>query len=297
MQVTFVFMQGKYALNSDDLVLISTLSKCGRLGDAATLLGVDHSTLFRKLEAIESRLGMPLFFRVRGWYRPTPSGQACAVAATKWTSQVADLVRGLTQEQSAEAGRLRITTTEDVATHWLPKCLTLLRSKYPHLVVDVHVDDKKWDLGSTDFDVAIRPTRTPPEGWVGVQVGKIEMAVYGDRLWRERVSGDGAFDWLAREVDSGPVADHVWMSQTVRMAHIAARFSTASSLLAAVRAGLGVALLPRFVAESSDLVRIDDIHVSNKDAARLWLLCHPGLRRDERVRTLFSVAREIARLP
>jgi DNA-binding transcriptional LysR family regulator len=294
MQIEFAFMQAINVLSSDDLLMISAISKSGHLGEAAKRLGVDHSTLFRRLEAMESRLGLALFFRVRGRYQSTPSGQACVVAASQWTSQVVDLVRGLDSEQMRAQSRLRITTTEDVANYWLPKCLVALRSKHRRLVFEVHVDDKNWDLASAEFDIAIRPTRTPPEGWVGVQVGKIEMAVYGNRRWLETAPSDRA--WLNRELGTGALADHTWMSQSVKPESVVAYFNSASALLAGLKAGLGVALLPCFVGIESGVEKIGNIPINNKGAARLWLLCHPALRRDQRVRSLFSTAREVARL-
>ena len=160
----------------------------------------------------------------------------------------------------------------------------------------MHVDEKNWDLGVADFDIVIRPTRNPPEGWVGLQVGLVAMAVYGTRLWCERAACGQSLEWLTRAIGTGSVSDHAWISQFVEPASVVARFGTASSLLEAARAGLGVALLPRFVGEKSGLFVIDELKVVKKEFARLWLLCHPALRRDQRVRSLFSVARKIGRL-
>src|SRR5208282_5793760 len=102
--------------NWNDLRLVLAIARGGRLRRAARDLGVDHSTAFRRLQAIESHLGTPLFERLPdGLYEPTPTGARMAAAAERMEDEALALDRDIAGHDHRLTGRLRITSSETLA--------------------------------------------------------------------------------------------------------------------------------------------------------------------------------------
>jgi DNA-binding transcriptional LysR family regulator len=296
--MAFAFSQILIMLNSEELLLIHTISLHRRLDLAARALRLSHSTLFRKLLALENRLGGELFIKAKGEYRATALAQICSQSAQAWLQQQQALTQTLQAHLLGKQNRLRITTTEDVAMFWLPQCLDRLLQNYAELSVDIWVDEREWDLATADADVAIRPTRRPPGGWVGLDLGTLEMAVYGNaaiaKQWRTPSKRE-SLAWITRQPESGPKADRDWIDANVSEHAQIARMNRASAMVEAVRFGLGAALLPCFVGDGMHLERLQAVRLGT-EPAKLWLLTHPDLRRDARVRSLFAAARAMGKL-
>jgi DNA-binding transcriptional LysR family regulator len=278
-------------LNSEELLLIHAISTHRRLDLAARALGASHSTLFRKLLVLENRIGGALFVKAKGEYRATVLGQVCCQSAQTWLQQQQLLDNALQSHLQGRQQRLRITTTEDVAMFWLPRCIERLKQTHGDLTVDVWVDERELDLASAEADVAIRPTRRPPEGWVGLDLGALEMAVYGNasiaKRWHAQ-SPREPMTWITRHPESGAAADRNWTDANAHTPSV--RFNRASAFFEAARVGLGAALLPCFVGDAMLLTCLEEVRLG-KEPAKLWLLTHPDRRRDTRVRALFAAAR------
>jgi DNA-binding transcriptional LysR family regulator len=291
-------------VTSDELILLAAVASTQRLPAAAGQLRIDHSTLYRRLAAVERRLNVALFERDRGLYTPTAAGRVLLEAAAHWQSRQAELSAALAAVIAGPAALLRVTTTEDVAMTLLPACLQVLHEDAPHCRVDVLVDDRPLDLARSDADMAIRPTRDPPPGWVGVNLGRIEMATYnpaGGRGLQRQAAGElaAARQWVMRSAPSSPPADLAWMQAHVPAQQVVATFNRFSSLLAAAEAGMGAVLLPRFVGDRRPALVRDERSPGEspgKHASRLWLLCHPRLRKDSRIVAFFRAARVSMRL-
>jgi DNA-binding transcriptional LysR family regulator len=295
--MSFAFLPTPLMYSSEELLLVHTITQHQRLDLSARALGLSHSTLFRKLLTLESRLGGELFIKTKGEYRPTGLAQIFCQSAQTWQQQQQALTNSIQAYLLGKQTRLRITTTEDVAMFWLPPCLAQLRQKHPDLSVDIWIDEREWDLAKAEADVAIRPTRLPPEGWVGIELGTLDMAVYGNaeiaRLWQS--SNKQAVAWIARQPNSGPKADRDWIEANVPERAQIIRVNRVSALVEAVRKGLGAALLPCFVGEAMRLERLQVVKLG-ATPAKLWLLTHPDLRRDASVRALFAAAKAIGKL-
>jgi DNA-binding transcriptional LysR family regulator len=293
----FAFLPMPAMHSSEELLLVHTITQHQRLDLSARALGLSHSTLFRKLLMLEARLGGELFIKTKGEYRPTGLAQIFCQSAQAWLQQQQALTNSIQAYLLGKQTRLRITTTEDVAMFWLPLCLAQLRQKHPDLGVDIWIDEREWDLAKAEAEVAVRPTRRPPEGWVGIELGTLDMAVYSStataRLWES--SNKQAVVWIARQPDSGPKADRDWIEANLPERAQVIRVNRASALVEAVRKGLGVALLPCFVGETMQLQRLQAVKLG-ASPAKLWLLTHPDLRRDAGVRALFAAAKAIGKL-
>jgi DNA-binding transcriptional LysR family regulator len=275
-------------LSSDQIELVAAIARLGQLPAAAKELRRDHSTVFRQLKAIEKKLGTPLFDRIAGRYVPTAAGNEVAAFAAQWVAEIELLTRKIAAADK-QNGLLRVTTTEDVAMSLLPDLIGNLVTAFPDFRVECNADNRLLDLSRLEADVAIRPTRKPPEGLVGNDLGVFATAVYGRRT-RTRPRGLAHEAWLMRTDVSGPAADLEWMQRNVSPPRIVATFSNFSSLHAAVMAGVGLALLPCFIADREPLLERRSPPIKSLNA-HLWLLYQARLRRDPRVLLLAKTAK------
>src|SRR5438552_1107485 len=120
----------------EDLQLLATLGEAGSLTGAARRLGVDHSTAFRRLGALEQRLGVRLFERARDGYSPTPAGEAAIATALRILDDLDALERRLAGEDLRPSGVVRVTTT-DTLVEFLAGPLAAFREAHREIVVEV----------------------------------------------------------------------------------------------------------------------------------------------------------------
>src|SRR5690606_25569613 len=137
------------------------------LAGAAEALAVDPSTVFRRLNAVEGRLGTRLFERVSGGYRPTAAGERMVAAAERMEREAIEIDRDLTGRDTRLAGRLRVTSSETLAFRLLTRHLASFRAKHPGIGLELIVDNRLLSLSRREADVALRPTRPDQDDLIG----------------------------------------------------------------------------------------------------------------------------------
>lgn len=279
----------------DDLRYVLAVARDGSLSGAARALGVNHSTVFRRLGAIEKRLGVRLFERLPTGYVPTVAGEEVAGEAGQLEEQVQGLERRVIGRDLRLSGTIRLTTTEGLACRLLPPHLTAFRTEYPGIELELVVNNENLSLTKRDADVAIRSTNEPPEELVGRRVATIAYAIYAAREYLQDQAVDfSTSDWVGLDESLTGTTPGRWLKQ--RYPGIQPRYRVNSMLviMEAVRAGAGLAILPCLLGDSSDLVRVSGI--LPELATGLWLLTHPALRKSARIHAFLSfLAERIAR--
>lgn len=284
-------MQGFFGL--DDLRLLRAIGEVGSLSGAARQLGVDHSTAFRRLGALESRVGVRLFERARDGYTPTLAGEAALVSVDRILDDLVDLERRLAGEDLRPEGIVRITTADTLLALVAP-LLAELRRAHPGIRIELVVDNAFLTLTKRDADVALRPIAAPPNHLVGRRLAALATAAYAapgylahrppGRLLPEE-------DWIGFEDSLGHLLSADWLRRNVDGGRIVCRANSLLALREAARAGMGVAALPCYLADpDSDLRRIGG-PIAEMEVS-LWLLTHPDLRRVARVRTVIDFLAE-----
>lgn len=280
----------------DDLRLGLAIARAGSLNGAADLLAVNPSTVHRRLKAAESRLGVRLFDRAAGSYRPTAAGEAMVAAAGRIEDLVADLERGVIGADQALQGPIRITAPDTLCDGLLPAILGGFRAAHPGVTVELVSASRMFNLTKREADIAIRPGPRPTGTMVGRKIADIAFALYGTHDLAQKYP-EADLDHLVGcpIVDGDENFDQIEAIRQMRKSagdgHIALRCNQYSALQAAVRAGVGFSALPCFVGDSdASLVRIgrDLMPV----AAELWLLTHEDLRRTARIRAFMDYAAE-----
>ncbi len=283
----------------NELRLILAVQRAGGLTAAAKALGIDHSTAFRRLAALEARLGVRVFERLPGGtYQATAAGERMAAAAERMEDEVLALDRDIAGHDRRLCGRLRVTSSETLAHSRLTGHLAAFRQAHPGILVELAIDNRVLSLSRREADVALRPIR-PKEGdlW-GRKLADVAWTLYGtpacleasggpapeQRLadqpligWEEATAGILVADWLARRVPAGAFVY---------------RTSSLVNQFVAAQAGIGLALLPCYLGDGAPgLVRALPEPLPEL-AGELWIVTHADLKRTARVRAFFDLVGE-----
>ena len=280
----------------EDLRLLTALAEAGSLVGAARRIKVNHASAWRRLGALEERLGVRLFARGRTGYVPTPAGEEAVAAAGRMMRELGELERRLAGQDVRPTGVVRLTTTETLLDLVAP-AIAELRASHPGIVVEVVTADAFFTLTRRDADIALRPAAKAPEHLVARRLASIETAIYAAPHYLEGRSPVEplSLDWLGPDDSLAHLGSAQWIEDRVRTDRIVYRASSIPGLRAAARAGLGLAALPCYMGDTdADLVRV--LPPIPRMASALWLLTHPDLRHTARVRaTLDVIAAQLIR--
>lgn len=275
-----------------DMPFILSVCEAGSLAGAARMMDVNHSTVFRRIEAVEKRLGVRLFERQSHGYVMTPAGELFYERAIVLCDGMNRIELELGGKDLRLEGRLTVTTTDSLL-HVLTPLIAQFQDAHPDVELRILSDARPLDLSRRDADIALRPTLNPPEHWVGRKLSKVRCATYATAGYWEQAqalrSEERRWVMLDDDLDQSPMSKIT----TLKMAK-GARVTIVSTVMGvydAVRSGLGLAVLPVYLGdENRDLVRLDEPDPRN--IWDLWVLAHPDVRRSARVHAFFNYAKD-----
>lgn len=279
-------------LSWDDFRYVKAIADTRSLGGAAQSLGVNHSTVFRRLGQIEQHLGSRLFDRGRSGYTPTACGEDMIRLAERVADDVTAFERRVTGQDLRPSGELRITTNDMVLLHLLTGILVGFRRAYPEIMLDVVVSNTLLNLTKRDADVAVRATYRAPDDLSSLRIGSIAWAIYGPNAMADEpfdVLTDPRRHYWVGYADPIAVARATkWLrDHAVDERRMVYKTNTLLGLGEAVAGGVGLALLPCFIgAAMAGLTRLCPPMPELK--GELWLLTHPDLRNTARVRAFID---------
>jgi DNA-binding transcriptional LysR family regulator len=271
-----------------DLRTLLAIAREGSLAGAARRLRVNHSTVFRRLGAIEARLGTRLFERHGGSYATTAAGEDLLRTAERVEAEVEALERRLSGQDLRLTGSLRLTAPDDMAEVLVLPLLAKFRNAYPDITVELVIDNRMLNLTRREADIAVRPTLRPPETLAGRRVARLASAVYGAVGAAPSQAAEADQRWIAWEEGAGPPQMARWLADNADRHAIGYRSNSMLNQARAVRAGLGLAVLPCFLGDSDPRLRRVAAPLPELDT-ELWLLTHPDLQRTARIRALLDL--------
>jgi DNA-binding transcriptional LysR family regulator len=284
----------------DDFRLVKAIADAKGLPAAAERLGVNHSTVFRRLRQIEAALGVPLFERHRLGYVATSAGEEMVALADRLDEDITAFTRKVSGRELSPAGELRVTTNDTLLVHLLTPLFAAFLRQCPDMRLDVVLSNQPLNLSKRDADVAIRATDNPPETLVGRRAARIAWALYGratDFPEPRTIPIEHLFDrpWVSLSDDLAAMKAVRFVSEHISLERIVYRTNTVLGLGEAVESGIGIGHLPCFIADTRpSLVRLAE--PDPELSADLWLLTHPDLRHAPRVRVFLDfLAAEITK--
>ncbi|GAB4526087.1 MAG: LysR substrate-binding domain-containing protein [Haliangiales bacterium] len=265
----------------DDVRHFLALARAGSVRAAGAALDVSHSTVARRVDALEARLATRLFHRHSTGFVLTEAGHQMVPSAERIEHELAALERGLAGRDERLVGPVSITCTDHLIATIVLSGLAPLIADHPDIEVALTVDPRPFDLGRREADIAIRSQARGSQlpGWlVGQLAVPIVLASY------IAVAHQGSLDpeqdgtrprWLGyedRELQRTLIA-----SSSYPDLPIWGSFATLELALEAARAGLGLAVLPTYVGDPDPAMR----RLTKPDLthfADLWVVSHPDLR-------------------
>lgn len=290
-----------YDVAWDDFRLIKAIAEARSLPAAAEAIGINHSTVFRRLGQIETALGARLFERHRSGYVPTPPGEEMVALANRLDSDISGFTRRLAGREILPAGELRVTTNDSLLVELLTPLFAAFMRQCPDIRLDVLLGNQVLNLSKRDADVAIRATDSPPENLVGRRAARLNWALYGKAqdfpeggpLTQERLEQSR---WVSLSEQFAAFKVVQYVQRHIPAERIVYKLNTVLGLTEAVEAGVGIGFLPCFIADKRrELTRLDEPQAGY--AADLWLLTHPDMRHSPRVRLFLDfMGSELSRL-
>jgi DNA-binding transcriptional LysR family regulator len=288
----------QYILAAPDLELVLALVRAGTLAIAAERMRIDASTVFRSLQRIERGLGAALFLRSRAGYAPTELAQSLAEHAERIEATL-ESARSVAQSKPEQvSGSVRITTTDTVLHALVAPALKTLHSAHPLLNYDLHTGNEIASLTRRDADIAVRATKRPPPHLIGKNIGPIRVALFaakGSAVKRYADVEAGKAAWIAPDDALPEHPSVVWRKRNFPKLNPSYRVNSILTVAELVALGLGVGVLPLFLAKSNlHLKQLTE--VLDDCETELWLLTHPEARHLRRVSTVYGHLSQALRL-
>ncbi len=277
----------------DDVRHFLALARTGSVRAAGASLAVSHSTVARRVEGLETRLCVRLFDRNRDGYVLTEAGKHMLPAAERVEQELAGLERGLAGGDDRMAGLVSLTCCDAWVSGMLMPALARLCEAHPDLEVALSTDSRPLDLSKREADVALRVLAvgaSPPEHLIGRVLVPLTLCNYVAAQHVDRCSphAPGA-RWLS--FDDPKVSRHMIGTSSYPELEPWGSFSSIDAIVQAARAGLGLLMLPTYIGDPDpSLQRLEQPDL--RHVADLWLLCHPDLRDNARIRATRTCAAE-----
>jgi DNA-binding transcriptional LysR family regulator len=275
-------------LDWDDLRTVLAVARAQSLSGAARALGIGHSTVFRRINDIEERLGTRLFERVREGYLANAQGEVMAEAAQQMEVAALEAERQVLGADTRLQGVIRVASSELLSAGLLTRVLGAFLLQHPEIDVELIVANRHADLSRREADLALRATAEPPATLIGRELTRVDYAVYARRgayagcAELPALTGER---WVGLDDSLAHLQISQWMRSTYPQVRLALRSDSLAALIKAVAAGIGIAALPRFAAAQDDAVEQISAPLPGVSMP-VWLLSHPDSRGNARVRAL-----------
>lgn len=262
---------------------VIAVAESGSAVAAARKLGVNGTTVLRRISRFEADRGVRLFDRLQTGYTPTPQCEALLRTAREIQESVAIIDRDIAGQDVRFEGPLTVTTTDTFLEDILPDILMEFSSANPLIRLEVTVTNQRLSLTSRDADVAIRVSRKPPEHLVGQCVSAVSLAIYGAASLAAELAPEPTLEdlktcpWIGtgESMSGSPVA--AWMENHIPAPSI----NTFPSIRSCIQNG-AVGVLPCFLGDSNSKLTQLRPPIRDMETA-LWVLVHPDVRRSAKV--------------
>ena len=280
----------------DDYRFFAAVARIGSVRGAAERLGVNASTVTRRLDALEDRLGVMLFTRSQRGLRLTPEGAQVVTRVDAIGDALGDIEAELKGRDQRLEGRIRLAVPDVLAVHFLLEDLAPFLERYPGIDLELIPGYQNLDLNRAEADVAIRATADPPEGMVGRPLGRVALAAYGSKRYvadhavMVDLAGAAWIDWAQR----GEVMKRYEDMRERYFPGVRVQLCCDQVMMqhAALRAHLGLGILPCMLGDDDDtLLRLPQM--PPQVGPDLWLLMHPDLRGVKRVQEFCAFVVEV----
>jgi len=281
-------------MNWDDFRYVLAIYRKGTLSGAAESLGVNQTTVTRRLRSLQKEMGVQLFEKLHQGVSPTQAGEDMVKAAEDMEQKVFQIDENIVGKDRDLNGPLRVTFPEIIGGHW-QWAFHQFCKQYPKIELELSLTNQQKNLTQREADIAIRIGDSPPEHLVGRKVVCVKYALYASSELLKTLGNTLPYDqypWLAYDRKLGAKVTESWMFKHARKAKIICYVDTLQLLHEGIRAGMGIQFLPCIIGDSDPLLK--RLRPVEKEFGwDLWLLTHPNLRNIARVKAFIDFITKI----
>ena len=281
-------------LTWDDLHTFLAIARHGSLSAAARALGVQQSTMSRRLVALEARAGARLVQRTPGGFALTPTGEAVFANVERIEAEALAVERTVSGRDVRLEGVVRVTAVETLAVEVLSPALASFQQRYPGITIELLLGTRSLSLARREADVALRMGRLPQADLVVRKLADIANALYANPGYLARFGAPDLADGgtghrvILTHEDLLQTPEMTWLRAMAARAHVALRTNSRYAMRAATIAGIGFACLARYLGDpavaAGRLVRLDAPDAPPQ--RELWMAVHRDTRHMPRVRAV-----------
>ena len=279
-----------HIMNWDDLRFVLELSKAGSLAQTARVLGVEHTTVGRRVEAAEASLGLTLFTRTSTGYVATADAERLLAPMRQVEAAVLSVERGAQAHRHSLDGSIRVTSPETIGVSFLAPRLATFGLLHPGLTIELVPGGDVLDLGRRQAEIAVRFFRSKQENLVMRRVAELSYGFYASRdyLLERPVKSPADLARHALLVSTpGPnVVELQWLKRLCPSARPAFVSTISLALAEAAKASGGLAILPCYVGDAD--ASLERVPMPDAPSETVWLTVHKDLRDTARVRVLLD---------
>ncbi|HEU0029207.1 MAG TPA: LysR family transcriptional regulator [Kofleriaceae bacterium] len=280
----------------DDVRIFLAVHRKRTLAAAAKTLGLDTSTVSRRLAALERDLKMALFDRVRTGLVPTRAAERVVAAAEAMEAAHARLTRDASDVEATAEGIVRISTAPGLSSVFVAPALARLHRRHPRISIELDASVQPRDLTRHEADLALRSVRSQGADLVTTKLATAPWVVAASKKRAAQLGKLAAWSdapWITWDRDLASFHATRWVAAHVAASAIVLRTSDFPAQLAATSAGLGVMLAPLPYIERVGLAPVAHSAALASSAAGwptddLWLVGHRALRDVPRVAAVWA---------
>lgn len=267
------------------------IARAGTLVGAAKALGVEHSTVSRRLNALESALGAKLFARSPDGLALTHAGEEILPLAEEMAARADSIERRISGEDARIAGTVRVTASEAVSGYLATK-LSALGERHPELMVEILSGNRAYDLLHGEADLAIRVREVTEPDLVTRKIGQAGWSLYASPTYvaRKGMPEDpeslSGHDIVGYDDSLAGVPGALWLAKHAAGTKTVLRGNSIMAAFNAAIFGVGLAVLPCFIGDAEP--RLERLTPRVLGARDVFLVVHPDLARVARVRAVMD---------
>jgi len=274
--------------NWDDYHYFLMVARLGSLKAASKALRVNHTTVLRRINALEEKLETRLFERLKTGYELTESGEEIFKRIDHIEEEFLAIERVVLGRDIRIEGRIKISTTDTLGQHWLPPYVKKFKEKYPGILVDIDVKNGFTDLTKREADIVISAVNHHPDYMVGRILAPLEVQLYASRDYiaqngQPQKAEDLAYHkMLILNEELQQIGFNDWLKKLIPKTAITLSCNMLTTLYSYTCQGLGIGPLPTYVgSRDSNLVSV--MEVPKQFHHNIWILTHPDLRNTKRI--------------
>ncbi|EZH77435.1 LysR family transcriptional regulator [Ectopseudomonas composti] len=268
--------------------IIKTLSECANRSATAKKLGINVSTVSRRVAQVEKALGVALFDHRKSGYMLTAEGVELRALSERVELDIVSVTRRISKANQGTLGKLRITTSDSLLLYFLTPIIADFKAQNEGVAIEVLVGNQTLSLARDESDIAVRATRKPSESLVGRRLATIAWAPYGsiaNAPSSPLFSDDQT--WVSYSAGLSDLRATSYVESRVAANNIAYRTDSVAAASVAIAAGLGLGFLPCMLGDiTPGLVRVGPVVAELND--ELWLLTHQDIRKSRRVQAFMA---------